>query len=135
MTPLFETLITIADDTKPFGTHVFTATGTTDKSLKWIAVSLPVDAPKGKIERKGQPERASDRYGRNIARNTRPLPAAAAHQPAITDAASVLDRIDIPKDAIARIEALIGPGASLILADTGLGLETGEGTDFIVLTR
>jgi hypothetical protein len=47
----------------------------------------------------------------------------------------VLDRIDIPKDAIARIEALIGPGASLILADAGLGPETGEGTDFIVLTR
>lgn len=135
MTPLFETLVTIADDTKPFGTHVFTATGTADKGLKWIAVSLPVDAPKGKIERQANPDRMSDRYGRNIARNTRPLPAAAAHQSAITDAASVLDRIDIPKDAITRIEALIGPGASLILADTGLGPETGEGTDFIVLTR
>ncbi len=133
--PVFETLIGIADDTKPFGTHVFTATGPADKGMKWIAVSLPVDAPKI-VERKAQrPEREATRYGRNIARNTRPLPAAAAHQPAIPNAASVLDRIDIPKDAIARIEALMGPGASLVIADTGLGPETGEGTDFIVLTR
>jgi hypothetical protein len=135
MTPLFETLVTIADDTKPFGTHVFTATGAPDKSLKWLAVSLPVDAPKAKTERQARAEHASGRYGRNIARNTRALPAAAVNRPGIPDAASVLDRIDIPKDAIARIEALIGPGASLTLADAGLGPETGEGTDFIVLTR
>ena len=112
----------IADDTKPFGTHVFTATATRDKGMKWIAVSLPVDAPKVNVERKAsRSEREATRYGRNIARNTRPLPAAAAHQPAIPNAASVLDRIDIPKDAIARIEALMGPGASLVIADTGLG--------------
>ena len=43
-----------------------------------------------------------------------------AQHPATPDAASVLDRIDIPKDAIARIEALIGPGASLVIADAGL---------------
>jgi len=101
--------------------------------MKWIAVSLPVDAPKAKIERQAKPERAADRYGRNIARNTRPAPA--VHEPTTPSAASVLDRIEIPKDAIARIEALMGPGASLIIADSGLGPETGEGTDFIVLTR
>ena len=133
MTPLFETLVTITDDTKPFGTHVFTATGPSDKGMKWIAVSLPVDAPKI-VERKARAER-----------DIRPLRPqhCAQHAPgsgcatnrAIPDAASVLDRIDIPKDAIARIEALMGPGASLVIADTGLGPETGEGTDFIVLTR
>jgi len=30
---------------------------------------------------------------------------------------------------------MIGPGASLIVSDQGLGDETGEGTDFIVVTR
>jgi len=130
--PLFETLVTINDHAKPFGTHMFTATALSEKGMKWIAVSLPVDAPKARIERKVKPEHAAGRYGRNIARNT---PAVAAHVPMTPDAGSVLDRIEIPKDAIARIEALIGPGASLVIADAGLGDETGEGTDFIVLTR
>ena len=133
MTPVFETLIGIADDSKPFGTHVFTATGPSDKGMKWIAVSLPVDAPKVVERKASKVERETGRYGRNIARNTRPAPA--VHEPLMPNAASVLDRIDIPQDAIARIEALIGPGASLVIADTGLGPETGEGTDFIILTR
>lgn len=126
--PVFETLVQIRDDDKPFGTHVFTATETADKSLKWLAVSLPVDAPKPKAERKP----AKGKSGRNAA----PAPKAApvAEQPT-PDAAEVLDRIEIPRDAINRIEALMGPGGSLIVADSGLGYETGEGTDFIVLTR
>jgi hypothetical protein len=133
MMPLFETVIGIADDTKPFGTHVFTATGPADKGMKWIAVSLPVDAPKIVERKPSKAERETGRYGRNIARNTRPAPAVI--EPQTPSAASVLDRIDIPTDAITRIEALMGPGASLVIADTGLGPETGEGTDFIVLTR
>jgi len=133
--PLFETLVSISDDTKPFGTHVFTAIAPSDTGMKWIAVSLPVDTPKVKIDRQAKPERVADRYGRNIARNTRALPQAVVQAPATPDAASVLERIDIPKDAIARIEVLMGPGASLIIADAGLGYETGEGTDFIVITR
>jgi hypothetical protein len=133
--PLFETLVTISDDTKAFGTHVFTATASSDKVLKWVAVSLPVDTPKARAANKAKPERERDRYGRNIARYAPVRPAAAAHEPLTPSAASVLDRIEIPKDAIARIEALMGPGASLVIADSGLGDETGEGTDFIVLTR
>ncbi len=133
MIPLFETLVTISDDTKPFGTHVFTATGPSERGMKWVAVSLPVDTPKAKIERQAKPQRIVGRYGRNIARNTRVV--SPAPTPATPDAASVLERIDIPKDAITRIEALMGPGASLIIADAGLDYETGEGTDFIVITR
>ena len=36
------------------------------------------------------------------------------------------------RDAIAQ---MIVPGSSLIISDQGLGDETGEGTDFIVVTR
>ncbi len=126
--PLFETLIEIRDHDKPFGTHVFTATGG-DGALRWLAVSLPVDAPKPKIERRT----VRDKKGRpRIVRETTPVADTAQPTP---DAAGVLERIDIPRDAIERIEALIGPGASLIVADAGLGWETGKGTDFIVLTR
>ena len=125
--PVFETLVRIRDD-KPFGTHVFTATETADKSLKWLAVSLPVDAPKPKAERRT----AKGKSGRKAAPEPKVAPVTEQPTP---DAAEVLDRIEIPRDAINRIEALMGPGASLIIADAGLGYETGEGTDFIVLTR
>ena len=82
--------------------------------MKWIAVSLPVDAPKVKAEKKqAKPQIIVDGYGRRYARNTRVPSPRAAFVPTAPDAASVLERIDIPKDAIARIEALMGPGASL----------------------
>ena len=47
-------------------------------------------------------------------------------------AASALDRITIPPEAVERISPLIATGASLIITDHGLGGETGKGTDFIV---
>jgi lipoprotein-anchoring transpeptidase ErfK/SrfK len=50
-------------------------------------------------------------------------------------AKAALDRIAIPQATIDRISELVGPGASLIVSDQGLGPETGRGTDFIVLTR
>ena len=34
-----------------------------------------------------------------------------------------------------RISRLMGEGASLSISDTGLGPETGNGTDFITVTR
>ena len=46
-----------------------------------------------------------------------------------------LARIEIPQDVIARISELIVPGSSLIVSDQGLGEETGEGTNFIVVTH
>jgi hypothetical protein len=46
-----------------------------------------------------------------------------------------LARIDIPQEAIDEISQLIIPGSSLTISDQGLGPETGEGTDFIVVTR
>ena len=49
--------------------------------------------------------------------------------------AQVLDRIQIPQDAIDRIDEILSPGSSLVISDQGLGPETGVGTDFIVLVR
>jgi len=49
--------------------------------------------------------------------------------------ASTLDRLDIPEETRGRISALMGEGASLSISDTGLGPETGNGTDFITMTR
>lgn len=50
-------------------------------------------------------------------------------------ALQALKRFDIPADARARIERMLTPHSSIAISDTGLGPETGEGTDFIVITR
>ena len=44
-----------------------------------------------------------------------------------------LARIEIPQDAIDRISQMIVPGSSLTVSDQGLGDETGEGTNFVVV--
>ena len=49
--------------------------------------------------------------------------------------AQALARIDIPQETIEYISELMVPGSSLIVSDQGLGDETGEGTDFIVVMR
>jgi hypothetical protein len=50
-------------------------------------------------------------------------------------ATEALDRVEIPAEAADRLAEMIGPGASLIISDKGLGYQTGKGTDFIVLSR
>ena len=50
-------------------------------------------------------------------------------------AADALDRVQMPKEAVDRVNELLIPGSSLVIADDGLGRETGRGTEFIVLTH
>jgi hypothetical protein len=54
-------------------------------------------------------------------------------RPSVETPQQALARIEIPQDVIARISELIVPGSSLIISDEGLGDETGEGTNFIVV--
>jgi hypothetical protein len=49
--------------------------------------------------------------------------------------AQVFARIEIPPEVSEAIARMIIPGSSLIISDQGLGDETGEGTDFVVVTR
>jgi hypothetical protein len=56
-------------------------------------------------------------------------------RPSVETPQQALARIEIPQDVIARISELIVPGSSLIISDEGLGDETGEGTNFIVVTH
>jgi hypothetical protein len=46
-----------------------------------------------------------------------------------------LARIEIPQGVIERISELMVAGSSLVVSDHDLGGETGQGTDFIVVTR
>jgi hypothetical protein len=129
--PLFYAPVTIDRPEQAFGTHVFTAMAYMDdgSTFRWNVVSLPGEPPKAK--------RDADN-GRHVARNGRreePVVKPVGELPPPQTPAEALARIDIPQDAIDRISAMIVPGSSLVVSDQGLGEETGEGTDFIVVTR
>jgi hypothetical protein len=123
--PLFDTPVEIENPDQPFGTHVFTAMGTTDNGarMRWNVMSIAAEPPRQMIAAKIGPKRQGP-----------PSPAEVV-RPQAQSAAQVLDRIQIPQEALDRIGEILAPGASLVISDQGLGPETGDGTDFIVLTR
>ena len=135
-TPLFQAPVTIADPDKPLGTHVFTAlgfAGDDHTTLRWDVVSLPAEPPPQPKRRAERETRFERYYARD--RRAREEPEKVADLPPPETPAEVLARIGIPQAAIDDISALIVPGSSLIVSDHGLGEETGEGTNFIVVTR
>ena len=130
--PLFDSAVTIAQPNAPLGTHVFTAlefTGPGHTILRWNVVSLPAEPPK----HVRYVEERRDRHGRVRPREIEEE--RAGDTPPPQDPAQVFARIEIPPEVRDAIEQMIIPGSSLIISDQGLGDETGEGTDFIVVTR
>ena len=130
--PLFYAPITIANPDQSFGTLVFTAMNYLDdgSTFRWNVVSFPAEPPKAK--RVAENDRRGPHRGRVV---EEPPPAKAGTLPAPQTPAEVLARLDIPADVVERISELMVPGSSLVVSDQGLGEETGEGTDFIVVTR
>jgi len=131
-TPLFDAPVTIEHPDQPLGTHVFTAMDylPDHAAFHWTVVNLPADGPKAAEHWKY----VRDRYGRiRRIRVEEPAPAADIGPPETPQGA--LARIQIPQDVIDQISRLIVPGSSLTISDQGLGSETGDGTDFIVVSR
>jgi lipoprotein-anchoring transpeptidase ErfK/SrfK len=132
--PLFDAAVAIAQPEAPIGTHVFTAlefTGPDRTTLRWNVVSLPGEAPKRVqyLEERG-------RYGApGRLRRREVVDQRATDAPPPQNPAQVLARIDIPSDISEAISQMIVPGSSLVVSDQGLGDETGEGTDFVVVTH
>ncbi len=130
--PLFQAPVTIADPDRALGTHVFTAmefVGDDHATLRWNVVSLPGEPPQ---QRKVEREKRYERYGRGRRRTDEDEKLTVDPPP---PPAEVLARIEIPQAAIDFISQLIVPGSTLIVSDHGLGDETGEGTNFVVVTR
>ena len=130
--PLFDSAVTIAQPDAPLGTHVFTAlefTGPERTILRWNVVSLPGKPPK----HVRYVEERRDRHGRVRQREIEEE--RAGDTPPPQDPAQVFARIEIPPEVRDAIAQMIIPGSSIIISDQGLGDETGEGTDFVVVTR
>lgn len=129
--PLFQTPVTIAADTRPLGTHIFTAQvdGNDRNVLHWSVVSLPT--PSRSSERRAEEDRHS--RGRKFASagliEAKPM--------SIPDGpAEALDRLSLPTEVMAKIYEAVATGGSIIVSDQGIAAgETGEGTDFIVSLR
>jgi lipoprotein-anchoring transpeptidase ErfK/SrfK len=117
--PVFDMPVEIDRPDVPLGTHVLTALAANGdgNSFNWNVVTLP--STTAVAARRGETTRGA------------PAPHTVG-MPITTTAAAALDRITIPQEALDRIGELMSAGASLTIADKGLGTDTGRGTDFIV---
>jgi lipoprotein-anchoring transpeptidase ErfK/SrfK len=131
--PLFSAPITIEHPDQHLGTHVFTAMDYLDDhlSFRWNVVSLPGDPPNTPAKTSRVPV-IETRFAKAKRRDDSVAPPSL---PSPLTPQEALAHIQIPQDVIERISQLIIPGSSLIVSDQGLGEETGEGTDFIVVAR
>jgi len=132
--PLFDAPVTIDHPEQPFGTHVYTAMDymPDHATFRWTVTSLPAAAAPRKVERW---KYVRDEYGRRRrVRVQEQIAEPEDSQPSST-AEQALARIQIPRDVIDQISQLMVPGSSLVVSDQGLGSETGDHTDFIVVTR
>ncbi len=128
--PIYSASVAIRES-GPLGTHVFTATAADERGgLRWFALSVP-DQPKVELNKAELKKPDSKRKNEKSVREEQHK----AEAPRPASAAEALDRIEFPPEALAVISQMTGPGTSLIVSDHGLGDETGEGTDFVVLTR
>ncbi len=126
---VFDVPVTISEPAKPLGTHVFMAMpqqGTQDGQplLRWLALTIP-DAS---TETGGEP-------GRHRRRNHEDDAAAQAPAVPAASATEALDRIEIAPEVREKISEMLWAGSSLIVSDKPMSGETGEYTDFVILTR
>ncbi|MEM9355182.1 MAG: L,D-transpeptidase family protein [Pseudomonadota bacterium] len=113
---IYSAPIEIVSPEQPLGTHLYTL--------------MSIDADSGKASWNGLTAKARGRLPgqkRKASKDATPVDAQTMGQ--------ALDRVRIPDHVRLRIEDMLTPGSSLIIADTGHTRETGINTDFIVLTK
>ena len=116
--PLFEAPVIIDNPQLALGTHFFTLhkvdqeNGTAD----WLGLTLDNNLPSQTMKRLGiKTQEGSIIMGSPIS--------------------NALSRIQIPDETRKRVDALLAAGSTMTISDTGIGPETGAGTDFITVTR
>ena len=121
---LFDMPITIRDPERPLGTHLFIATkpGTHGVSLHWVGLTPPAAT---EIRR----HRHSSRKGRRI----EPDEEMTSSNPFPETAEGALDRIEIPPEALQRIDERLWVGATLIISDVEMSGEGRYPMDFMIL--
>ncbi|TCU17341.1 L,D-transpeptidase family protein [Rhizobium sullae] len=117
--PVFEAPITIGNPRQALGTHFFTlhAVDVENGRADWLGVTLKNNLSRQAMKRLGIVANES-----SIMTGGTPI-------------AHALDRIRIPDGTRRRIDGMLAAGSTLTISDTGIGPETGAGTDFITITR
>ena len=115
--PLFSAAVDIKDPEKALGTHFLEASSVDrfKRKANWRGVTLEDHLPASTQKRLGISVPADD--------------------PAAFTVEAALTRIVMPDELRARIETMLSEGSSITISDTGIGPETGSGTDFITVTR
>ncbi|MFA1672415.1 L,D-transpeptidase family protein [Rhizobium mongolense] len=116
--PVLEAPLTIDNPRQALGTHFFALHAVDAKNGKadWLGVTLKNDLSRQAMKRLG------------IVANESSIVTG-------TPIANALDRITIPDETRRRIGGMLAAGSTLTISDTGIGPETGAGTDFITITR
>ncbi|NTF31594.1 L,D-transpeptidase family protein [Rhizobium skierniewicense] len=113
--PLFEAPIHIENPNMALGTHFFEMIDVDGNGkAEWNGLTLENHLPAAARKRLGIESEAPE---------------------GSDQLSAVLDRIDIPADLRKKLEADLTTGSSITVADLSHGLETGDGTDFITITR
>jgi peptidoglycan hydrolase-like protein with peptidoglycan-binding domain len=115
--PIFDMPVDIANPEVALGTHFFNAMRVNPAQNKadWFAVSIDNYIPAKTMKRLGI--------------------TVAADATVDNAAEAAFKRITVPSDVRARIETMLGNGSSLTITDNGTESETGQGTDFITVTK
>lgn len=115
--PVFDMPVDIAKPEVALGTHFFNAIRVNPAQNKadWFAVSVDNYIPAKTMARLGITV-AADATVPNAAEDA-------------------FKRVSIPSETRTKIEAMLGNGSSLTITDTGTESETGQGTDFITVTK
>jgi peptidoglycan hydrolase-like protein with peptidoglycan-binding domain len=115
--PVFDVPVDITDPQVALGTHFFTAirVNPAQNKAEWFAVSIDNHIT----------DKAMKRLGITVA----------ADATAPDAAEDAFKRVVISFETRAKIEAMLGNGSSLTITDTGTESETGQGTDFITVTK
>ena len=158
-TPLFDMPVVLADEEVPLGTHHYMAVypgrgnidGQSVAKPHWLSVSIEQtgwpNMPESVREALASVKAARSKFkvikasvlpsspsspsapGENAVEEIAPTASTASN------AQQALERITLPQTIRDKISKLITPGSTLVIADEGTSLETGLGTDFIVLTK
>jgi hypothetical protein len=130
--PLFDASIAVDQPQQLLGTHVFTAMQYLDDgaTMRWNVISLPGERSKT-VQAVPKPPVWGVKGKQSREAAARQL----IDPPSPQTPQEALARIQIPPEVIDQISQMIVPGSSLIVSDQGLGEETGESTDFIVVMR
>lgn len=124
--PVLDVPVKIRDPQVALGTHLFTAIDAAENNANAVEWNV-ITVEDGRDGSDGAKTRYRTRYGKK--RNLRRLRSTA------NPAKLALDRVTIPQDARDKIEDLMKKGSSMIVSDYPKSIETGQHTDFIILTK